>query len=536
MSFAHESTEDADQHTRELRSKTVVSRASIVDSLTTPSISSARFYSTQADACAHRETRHANHGFIVGRDVHTDKEGHVMDPARAKENKAAKEYAVVNMDTFNAMNRNATHAYRNYYHLADLSDPVNVYMDMDLDLSLGDIGPIKSLAQYLSIEQQEIIDPVERYLSVALGVDRSCIRGYVMDSSVEGMKVSRHYVWKSPVMFRNNLHLGEFMKSFEVYLMTRPGGKLPHDPTNVWYFKGKRPYPSFIFDYIYTTRRLFRSLGSCKFGSERVLKLTAPGACAPPGDVHVTSIDMFDTCIFYPHHYPDSSNADTVQIVEWKCIPAEVVMGAPKLINHWPLRAFNGTEKNSSDQWYRHAVLLTGVSRLEWDAARVSEVDNAVNAKLAVTNHTKSSELGFLIPFVEHMIPPGTAKFTLGGHKFDTLRMTVELTSNNRYCPARDAEEGEEKQYIGVRCHKNNTTSIIISLESLAIRWHCYGTGHSATISDEYLHKYIRPNYLTAFGWQAQATAFVRRYKTAPENTTDLRDLLAHAAKLSVNE
>ncbi len=473
-------------------------------------------YSTQDDALRYRNSHMNRTGVLIAQDKHTMRKENsskevVVRFEDAHNLMAKKEYFATDMASIYRDWNSRSPDYRNYYELATLYDPVFPYVDFDVDIGEGKF--FKTAEDFLAVEYETFIKPFEEFLATKLGLDaEKDIVTIVMDSTKKGVKVSRHYVWKTRgKMFFNNKHFGHFIREFEVYLMTRPGGKLPHDRTNPWYkINDKRPYPQFLIDYIYTKHRVYRSLGSCKFGSRRTLLLSEPGVLVTQEFVGlITKQDFFNTSIFYPSHfYDDAEQAASamIDVIQWRFVPEETVIGAPKLIRHWPYRAFHGNEKISSDTWFQAATVVTGDSAL---AKIIHAPPDKVGIK-PISEHLGRNAKGirFVIDFLNALINNPACDFAPSSIVFMPTTMAVRVQTTNRYCPAREAETNG-----AVKVHTNNKTSVTVYLKNMTVFWHCFNTQHSASDKQEFLDAPLRMTEEAQEYWQMDANEFIEEHR-----------------------
>lgn len=467
-------------------------------------------FPTQAEALAHRRGYMKNSGFVVAQDKHTLEGGRIANPiTESKELKAKKEYYAFGMEDFYREYKARSRDFRNFYELAVPNMPVHIYVDLDGDA--GDGHTFATVSEFLENEHR-FIDPFEEFLVDRLGLANAAndLHRVILDASDPGRgKISRHYVWEvRGMMMASNLHLAHLVQDFEVYLMSRSltedgrPAMLPHVPGNIWYeLKSKRPYPKFIFDYIYTSCRVFRSEGSCKFGATTVLHRATLGEMGSPCEI-CTLDEILESSIFYPHHdFVDCG--DDISIVEYLYVPERTLADAPALIAHWPPEAFDGTEKVASNNWYLANIVLEGPNQL----ARPRYGDGLGDAESTLAaarggnyNYIQSTVRaqairldfvqGALDAILNNAVPHYRDHCHFVGpmsYRFNPLNMSLIIATTNRYCPARAADSK-----YATSLHTNNKTSITLYLRDMTVRWHCFSTNHLSPDESTYLHKLYR--------------------------------------------
>lgn len=461
-------------------------------------------FATQTGAIQHRKVHMNGTGVIIASDVHHLPDGRVADPALdAAALGAKKQYRATDMVNHVRDTNARPPQYRNDYELSMPDMPVHVHVDLDAEAGPGRLFP--SLAAFLAVEERWYLEPFEEFLVQRFGL-RSVnddIRRVVLDSScAERGKISRHYVWEMRgVMLANNLNVGNLVKEFELHMMHGAGG-MPHAENARWYDpKGKQPYPKFIFDFIYTTYRVFRTEGSRKFGSLRVLLRTLAGMlpAADAAAVDITLEQYQQSSIFYPAYFDDD-----ITVVECHLPPSRRLLNAPALIAHWPPEAFNGTEKHSSDGWFRAGV----VQEVDGSIGATCSATEAAPRAISATSIAPSTGGAFrsvtgreasLLAFVPQALNtilchmPGFAAHcefvSPHAYRFNARDMSLSIPTTNRYCPARSADQ---RPQCSGHHHAHNNTSATLYLHEMRVNWHCFSSGHGAALDGEHLQRSYR--------------------------------------------
>lgn len=431
-----------------------------------------------------------------------------------------------------------------------------VHMHLDVEIYFDTNPQFATIAEYNMVEHVytgELLSFMRTFLGLAQEPDRVQLMP-ICDSSVEGKKISRHYVFRvQGAMFYDGTHCGALLRHFENHIIAKYGH--PTDESNGWYFWVEKekirhdpPDPwfdkRFWLDWIYSRHRLFRCYMSSKKGQDRWLKLLHN----PTEEVREQ--DVSHTSILWPEE-PTSSDARLILIK----VPEP-----------------DGSDARSQTHRYNHRIVrnpndiavtsngrMIDVSRRPTMAITSSAADPVVSNEdelpqpLGWVGHGWNDRSGrskkprFCMDLGKDMVAIVNAELRAWyamskslNVRFSTKCPTVEpcyydFSCRNRlefrfqtkggYCPFLREEGVDSKGAEPIRLHhSNNNTIIEVDLEALTYTWSCYN--HSGKrLASEPLPKAIIDTY------GATIAEFVSTFRR--DNSIDVADILRSLLRIA---
>jgi hypothetical protein len=192
-----------------------------------------------------------------------------VDPATNKP-KVKNEYAVASYEAFWQVYSSMPAAQRCHYEVQRTAVPGHIYIDAEMD-DTGDAATLQARAPVL---RQQFLDTFALFLRTEIGgaggIDIEPLRIVEMDSS-SATKLSLHFVvWlRGGRLLMDNRTVGAVMRRYDRWLFRRDPAALrvPH--------ADGASERLFVDLAVYTTKRVFRMVGSAKLGSTRFLRVTA---------------------------------------------------------------------------------------------------------------------------------------------------------------------------------------------------------------------------------------------------------------------
>ena len=195
-----------------------------------------------------------------------------------------------------------------------------VHMHLDVEIYCETNPQFATVAEYDAVEHVylgELLTFMREFLGLARDPERVQLMP-IVDSSVQGRKISRHYVIRvGGAMFYNNYHCGALLRHFENHVIAKFGHptsedngwyfwrekeKIRHDPPDPWLDK------LFWLDWIYGLHRQLRTYKSSKLGQDRPLELMGQDR-----KVEVLEKDVRRTSILWPEE-PTSPDQQLILI------------------------------------------------------------------------------------------------------------------------------------------------------------------------------------------------------------------------------
>jgi len=174
---------------------------------------------------------------------------------------------------------------RCFYEVIRKGWPCHLYADVEVYPGTNDrLQTLEQFNEYMKV----VLNEFEEWVCEFLNIDRSVdmVRHTLESSGFDpdtgaATKFSRHYKWDITAMFTDNTHVRSVFMRFECYIGSKYGPStrdanifytwkenIKHNPPDG--FRDK----AFIFDMgVYTSDRMFRTLGCTKLGRKRYLQM-----------------------------------------------------------------------------------------------------------------------------------------------------------------------------------------------------------------------------------------------------------------------